>query len=96
MGYLDFSYEKHHLKKIKQALKRRDLFFDPEDDWEVHGPHQDMNYQVYVGRAYETFEPDAKYEYDKGFNIAIFPRAVYAFAFSWQNCNPTDRIPVIK
>mgnify|MGYP005637965789 CR=1 FL=1 len=48
MGDLDFSYEKYHLRRIREALKRRNLFMNPNNGWGIHGPHEGMNYQVYV------------------------------------------------
>ena len=53
MGFLDFEYSKEDLKFILSALRRRNLFMDEEDDWEIHGPHHDMDYQVYIGRVFE-------------------------------------------
>ncbi|MGV7224637.1 MAG: hypothetical protein ACQ9MH_24365 [Nitrospinales bacterium] len=53
MGFLDFEYSKEDLKFILSALRRKNLFMDEEDDWEVHGPHDDMDYQVYIGRVFE-------------------------------------------
>ena len=52
MGFLNFKEEKYNLQRIKSALRRRWLTMDPADDWEIHGPHQDMNYQIFIGPAY--------------------------------------------
>ena len=54
MGYLDFDEDKDILKRIKSTMKRRGLFVDAQDEWEVHGPHQDMNYQVFIGKPQNT------------------------------------------
>ena len=55
MGFLDFEdeYDRRHLKRIKSALIRRGLQPDLEGDWEIHGPHQGMNYQVQIGWAFD-------------------------------------------
>ena len=45
--------EKEKLKFITGMLERRGLYLDKNDEWEVHGPHPGMNYQVFVGTAYE-------------------------------------------
>lgn len=41
------------LKKIKSTLNRHGFEIDLDEEWEVHGPHLGMNYQVYVGWAYQ-------------------------------------------
>ena len=92
MGDLDFSYEKYHLRRIREALKRRNLFMNPNNGWGIHGPHEGMNYQVYVGFAYTKLEDIDNTS--KGFEVAIRPNAVYQVESSWHYCNPQDRIPV--
>jgi hypothetical protein len=93
MGDLDFRYEKYHLRRIRETLKRRNLLMNPENDgWQIHGPHEDMNYQVYEGRAY-TRKEDVN-SYNQGFDVVIFPKAVYEINSSWHHVSPEDRIPV--
>lgn len=89
MVFLDFEYGKEDLKFIRSALRRRNLFMDEDDKWEVQGPRQDMNYQVYVGRAFEkplpvyttctcnTIGVGQCKKHLNGFYVAIYPRAVY-------------------
>jgi len=112
MGFLTFEGrdEKIILSNIRRRLRRRGLESNIEGNWEVHGPHNGMDYQVYIGCC--TFIPQ---EGDKcicpegselvhcpihGFQcVAIYPRAIYALedemAFSdWWKVTPEDRIPV--
>jgi len=51
MGVLNFETEPHNRQKITAALQRRGMMPDLEEDWEVHGPHENMNFRVYVGYA---------------------------------------------
>ena len=89
MVLLDIELGKEDLKFIQSALDRLNLFMDKDDEWEVHGPQQDMNYQVYVGRAFEkplpvyttctcrTIGVDKCKKHQNGFCVAIYPKAVY-------------------
>jgi hypothetical protein len=95
MGYLNLD-EREHFRIIKRRLRARGL--KPEmsaDDnrhteWEIHGPHQDMNHHVYVGPAYEK-DPD------DSLNVAIYPRAVYDIGdLDWWRVTAEYRIPVVK
>ena len=61
------------MNRITSALKRRGLLPELDGDaWEVHGPHQGMNYQWYEGWAYYSND---KNEY---LFVHIYPRAVYS------------------
>ncbi|MFC2094547.1 hypothetical protein ACFLSH_02850 [Bacteroidota bacterium] len=72
MGFLDFKWDKYHLRRITSSLKRRGLTPEVDGDaWQIHGPHQGMNYQCYEGWAYFEDSPD-DYVY-----VHIMPRAVY-------------------
>jgi hypothetical protein len=53
MGCLDFSDErdKYHLAIIRRRLGRRSLKPHLDTVWEIHGPHEGMNFQVYMGWA---------------------------------------------
>jgi hypothetical protein len=96
MGCLNLS-EKDHFLAIKRRLSVRGLkpILDADakgnTDWEVHGPHSDMNYQVCVGPVYETVK-------DNLFYVAIYPRKVYAISdFSeWWNTDTDNTINVCK
>jgi hypothetical protein len=109
MGYLNFDDgDESHLPVIRQPLKRRGLVMDKTDDWEIHGPHRDMNYVVYVGKAYESLDHTLEcccdkaimkcVKHKKGFYVAIYPRAVYDICDSsdWWKPKREDRIPVKK
>ena len=92
MGLIDFKFEEYHLKRIKSALKRRELAPEVDGDaWEIHGPHQGMNYQWYEGWAYYEDNPD-EFVY-----VHIYPRAVYEIDPD-DNSNqyiPENKIPVL-
>ena len=106
MAYLEFDEQKEILKRIKSVLQRRGLVMDPEDEWEKHGPHYpEMEYQVYIGRAYEKLDPDIKCtcaedddcpKHRDGFYVAIYPRAVYCIddPDDWWKPKDEDKIPV--
>lgn len=48
MGILNLRNDPYNRHIIKDASPIG-LKLDADDKWEVHGPHEDMNYQVYVG-----------------------------------------------
>ena len=75
VGYIDFEDpdERRHVKRIKAALRRRGLVPDETCEWEVHGPHPGMNYQVYVGEAANFNRPG----WQQRWCVAIYPWAVY-------------------
>ncbi len=60
MGILNWKTEEYHREKITKALKVRGLIPD-STTWEVHGPHEGMNYQVYVGYATDKDNPNDTY-----------------------------------
>jgi len=70
MGTLDLEHEKEYLKIITDTLKRRGMNPIILSDWEIHGPHPEMNYQVFVGEAVKKGSDDI-------WLVAIYPRAVY-------------------
>ena len=43
MGTLNLKSDKYHREHIKKALKRRGLELDTQEEWEIHGSHEDMN-----------------------------------------------------
>jgi len=67
------------------SLRKR--FLKNNDEWEIHGPHQDMNYQVYIGPAYRKKEC---------FLVAIYPKAVYEIDNydDWWKADPEKRITI--
>lgn len=110
MGYLtvDDEREKHHFQRIRRLLRRRNLKPDLEDTWEVHGPHPNMNFQVYVGSAYRDPEPDAQCvckgsgrllrcaAHREEMYVVIYPWATFRIddESSWHDPDPEERIPV--
>ena len=106
MGWLDFE-DKRRLRRIKKALARRGMRIDTDWDWEVHGPHPDMNYEIYVGYAYEEANPKARCvcssrnlqevgceAHRRYYCVAIYPRAVYEIEdeSAWHKVCPENRI----
>ena len=92
MGVLNFEVETRHLQKITAALKRRDLLpVTDEEEWEIHGPHDQMNYQVYVGYAVSKDDPN-----DCPL-VAIYPRAIYEIEerSDWGRVLPEKKISTI-
>lgn len=108
MGILDFKSQKHHLARIRRILSRRGLAPNLREEWEIHGPHQDMNYQVYIGYAVPRDEKEIcrypgcnlswkKCKHHVNFDcVAIYPWATYRIEEScdWYKVTPEDRIPV--
>ena len=77
MGFANFSIksdlnanERLALKSITRRLSWRGLKMIDLENWEVHGPHSEMNYQVWVG-AVEFIKNRNK------FHIAICPKKIY-------------------
>jgi hypothetical protein len=66
MGYVDLDDEPEHGKYVRRQLKRRGLV-PSGDTWEIHGPHQNMNYQVYVGEASRISKPEEEFS-----EVAVF------------------------
>jgi hypothetical protein len=72
MGILNLKQEPYHNEKIATMLRRRGLAPITSEIWEVHGPHGDMPYQVYVG--YLASKDDA----DETYCVVVWPgRGVY-------------------
>lgn len=55
--------------------------------WEVHGPHQDMPYQVFIGWCRET-------KGNKERLVAVYPRRIYEIEdpADWWKARPEDAI----
>ena len=108
MACLEFDYQKEILNRIKTALTRRGLIMDLEDEWEIHGPHQDMDYQVLVGPVYEKLGHTIPCNCTQGYRkcqkhrdrlyVVIYPRVAYYIndPADWWNVKVEDRIPVIE
>jgi len=92
MGYLDLNLDENilYLRRIKKALTRRGLRPDLDDEWEIHGPHQNMNYQVLIGGSYDKTE--------HYFLVAIYPWAVYEIEAEseWWKVGPENRMYILK
>lgn len=88
MGVLNLRKETYHQQKIATFLQRRGMTPDTHEDWEVHGPHEGMNYQVYVGYAIAKEDPS------ESFPVAIYPRAVYEIdsPSDWARVSAEKRI----
>lgn len=102
MGILNLQEQTNHFNKINQALKKRGLRMDIEDDWEIHGPHSDMNYVVYVGYAYYDKWQRSQQILVKnrleGIWVAIYPRGVYEIEEEdkWNIIIPEQRIQIFE
>jgi hypothetical protein len=90
MGTLHWEKESYHRQKITGALQRRGMIPDTKEDWEIHGPHESFNYQVYVGYAISKNDPS-----DSAL-VAIYPRGVYEVEdrSDWYKRLPEKRIVV--
>lgn len=91
MGVLNFKKESYHLQKITDALQKRGMIPDLEEDWEIHGPHgPEMNFQVYVGYAIVKDDPtDCPC-------VSISPKGVYEIddPSDWGKIDPEKRITI--
>lgn len=92
MGLIDLKEEKEILKFITGMLKRRGLEPDLKKLVKVHGPHPDMDYQVYIVIANDLKTGES------GARVAIYPKSVYWLEdyFHWWKCEPEDKIPIRK
>ena len=89
MGTLNLEDEKDISDFIIGMLDRRGLYLKKNDEWEVHGPHPDMNYQVYIGPAYRKKPKEC-------FLVAVYPKAVYGIEdySDWWKTDPKYRINI--
>ena len=93
MGFLNL-VEKEHWTSITRRLRVRGLepCLDAGEngvtDWQIHGPHQDMNFVVYEGPVWNEDKSDVDY-------VVVYPRAVYWLDSEshWSRVGPEDRIP---
>jgi hypothetical protein len=86
MGYLDLKEEKEILKFITGMLKRRGFKPDLESEWEVHGEHKGMDYQVYIGYAIDSKGEELL--------VVIYPKSVYWLDdySDWWKCEPDHKV----
>jgi len=106
MGTINFDHDKEIAGRINRSLRRRGLKVDLEtEEWIVHGPHKNMNYQVYVGYAVNIPEPGEKCSCPAGTQrvgcpvhggccVVVYPRAVYEVEepSKWWDTQPENRI----
>ena len=87
MGFLDEKEDAEHYKRINRRLKKRGMVIYLDEEWEIHGPHPGMNYQVYVG--YARYENQEVYRC-----VAMYPWATYEIDDEdrWWYMNPDRRI----
>jgi len=107
VGTLNFSKEKEHLAIIRKRLAVRGLKPDLKSEWEIHGPHQDMNYQVYVGYAMPSDDKEeCRYcslpwkqckVHPNYYCVVIYPRGVFEIfdPSKWYKPEPENRIGVV-
>jgi len=106
VGTLNPNQDKEHFKIISERLKRRGLEPCTDEEWEIHGPHPDMNYQIYVGYA-DLRNKNQKcrcfgcnlsvgecVKHANFYCVAIYPRAVYEIEDpeKWWDTKPENRI----
>lgn len=91
MGRIDLKEEPELRRTIKKRLLQRGLILDPEglEYWEVHGPHESMNYQVFIGLVYDRQEGPDKSSY-----VAVYPKAVYWIddPCDWWKVGPDQKV----
>lgn len=106
MGTFDSEHDKRGVRIIGNVLKKRGLIPDFSEEWEIHGPHRDMNYQVYIGWAYKKADTKAVCicpqhaeltrccAHKQFFCVAIYPEEVYEIEDydRWCDVRPEDRI----
>jgi hypothetical protein len=97
------------VRRIRRRLARRGLKPDFSEEWEVHGPHRGMPYEVYIVAAFFEAVPGAKCICPKSAQlvscpahrqdiwVAIYPRGVYQIddPDDWWKVTPDMKIPVI-
>jgi hypothetical protein len=91
MGVINWKKETYHREKITQTLKRRGLRPDLSNPWEVHGPHEGMNFQMYAGYAINTNDPNDTY------CVTIWPgHGVYEIddPSEWNKTEPGRRLTI--
>jgi hypothetical protein len=106
VGDIDWESEPGNGRVIKQALARRGLVPHPEyvTQWEVQGPHKDMNYQVFIGQVIPDSDLPSKviaahwWLRRKRFIVAVYPRRVYEIESKsdWWKPEPENIVPVLE
>ena len=64
-----------------------------DEEWELHGPHEHMNYRVLVGFAF-----DPEHEARPAMCVVLYPWGVYQIEDEahWHNTDAAQRIPVAE
>lgn len=87
MGIIDFNQQPYFKTDIEKTLANRGMTIDPRWEWEVHGPHPDFKYQVYVGFANARWQRGT-------LCVAIYPNKVYEIdsPCAWNKINSEKEI----
>jgi len=93
MGILNFDHDTAIKGYIIKRLKSRGLIIDESEEWEVHGPHYQMDYQVYIGPALYDKKIWTVERLD-GLYVAIYPRGIYELedTTKWHQASPENKI----
>jgi len=100
MAYItECESKKEMFEYIKNRLDRRGLRIAYREEWEVHGPHRSMDYQVFVGFVrYKRGVARRQAVIDKRpFEVAVYPKRVYVIDLNeWSRVDSGDSIEVLK
>jgi len=79
--------------EIREALRKRGLTLVYKKEWEKHGPHQDMEYEIFVGAAKGPWGSSVGC-------VVIYPWGVWAIDGSdvWHrpNGHEGERITILR
>ena len=80
-------------KRIENRLKRRGFKMIDLENWEVHGPHEGMNYKVWIGGA-QTIDKKPYIDNRQEFYIAVYPRQIFIIddTSDWWKTSPENLI----
>lgn len=73
---LDWDNESEHTQIIEHSLESRGLERDESTIWIIYGPHEHMDYRVYVGEVFDATQVN-----DQPFDVAIYPWGVYRIEY---------------
>lgn len=100
MGFIDFTKksdlntnERWALESITRRLKTSGLKMIDLENWEVHGPHENMNYKVWVGEV-QTLDKKPIIGNSYQFYIAVYPRQIFMIddPSDWWKTSPENLI----